>query len=68
MPYCIKCGEEISELQSNNFYGMCPSCVRLQPLRKQAEFERKSGKAGWIIFAVVFIASIIFVLILSTTR
>ena len=68
MPLCIKCGEEISELQHNNFKGMCPSCVRLDPLRKRAEFEKKSGQAGWIIFAIGLIASIIFVSILWTTR
>ncbi len=61
MVNCVNCGEEISETQYNNFRGMCPSCVRLEPIKKRAEFEKKSGKAAWIIFAVVLSASIIFV-------
>jgi len=61
MANCVNCGEEISETQYNNFRGMCPACVRLEPIKKTAEFEKKSGKAAWIFVAVVIILSIIFV-------
>jgi len=32
MPSCVNCGEEISELQYNNFYQLCPACVRIKQL------------------------------------
>ncbi len=64
MVYCKKCGIEISETQYSNFNGMCPECVRLTPLQRKAEFERKSGKAAWYFMGIVCIASIIWVMIL----
>lgn len=65
MANCVNCGEEISESQYNNYRRMCPSCVRLEPVKKRAEFEKKSGKAAWIIFAVVLTISIVFVSIFA---
>ena len=29
MPFCLKCGEEISESQAREFNETCPACVRL---------------------------------------
>jgi len=59
MPKCNNCGAEISNEQYNNYDGLCPECKRLEPVRKKAEFETKSGKASWIFLAFICIASLI---------
>ncbi len=58
MPYCRKCGQEISDLQYNNFNANCPACVRLTPLNRGADFERK-----FVIGAVIFTIILAIILI-----
>ena len=65
MVNCVNCGEGISEFQYNNYRGMCPACVRLEPIKKRAEFEKKSGKAAWILCVIIFIVSLIVTLIIT---
>ena len=60
----MKCGAEISDQQDKNFNGMCPECVRLAPLQRQAAFERKSGQWAWYFVGIACIGSIIWVMIL----
>jgi len=41
MPFCGKCGEEISDDQFKKFNKMCPNCVRLH---KAARTQKKAAK------------------------
>lgn len=55
MPNCVKCGEEISKEQLYNFKGMCPNCVRIQPLRQ-------SGSVGkWCVICFMSLMALLFI-------
>ncbi|MBA7584964.1 hypothetical protein ES708_26932 [subsurface metagenome] len=58
MPNCVKCGEEISKEQLYNFKGMCPHCVRIQPLRRGVSV----GK--WCVMCIVSLMALLLVLML----
>ena len=40
MPYCSKCGTEISDYQYENFKGMCSQCIRITSYS-----SKESGKS-----------------------
>ena len=61
MPNCVKCGEEISEEQLYNFKGMCPTCVRMQPLRQSVNV----GKWCVICFMSLMVLLFIFMFFLQ---
>lgn len=66
MPFCRNCGLEISSSQDSSFSGLCPECVRQEPLERVAKFfyiGRYVSIIGSIIVGIVFIF-IIFSLIL----
>ncbi|GAI22525.1 unnamed protein product [marine sediment metagenome] len=69
MPYCLDCGQEITEHQQRNFNGLCPECTRLikqkervkQQSKQQVlpmDFKRKYKIICvlWIVFWVLFIS------------
>ena len=61
MPYCVNCGEEISEHQFNNFDKSCPACVRLNKQREPSYKRKKLYKQWWciIIYVAIIIALIV---------
>ena len=52
MPNCVKCGQEISEEQYNNFKAMCPNCVRILSFKTSTD-------VGKYILGIMALASII---------
>ena len=62
MPYCTKCGAEISDHQFQNYKGMCSQCARLS-----AYSSKESGKSmvGYGIFFLFISIWFIFIGIMA---
>jgi len=45
MPFCRKCGEEISDHQFKNFNRMCPNCIRLDKEYQTQKIATQKTKA-----------------------
>lgn len=61
MPFCKKCGMDITDYQYDNFKGMCSECVRLEPLKSAASaYNTKSICAciGVIIIVIWIIVTL----------
>jgi len=44
MPYCKNCGKEISEIQLENFFGLCPVCTPSPRTLLEEYFYEKTGE------------------------
>ena len=58
MVNCVNCGIEISSSQDSNFRGLCPECVRSQPLQKAAKnynISRYVNVIGYIIGGIILL-------------